>query len=284
MGFEALVRASDSDPLAVAQIVELQNDLHCKDIAGVLATRGPMICPCAPWLEKSLDFQVTQVSDSLLVSAEVSPAGLINLLNQCFVAVFRLLQKGHMCRGYVKRGIIYHDKDRFIGSGFIDAYGKEKLVSIFKRDDDDVGTPFVEIDPEVVAYVKACGDDCVKKIFDRMTKSDGEMTAIFPFKRLGHSFLIAAPGMSFDAEKERKSVNVVRTWIRDFKRDIAKHIDPTNKKAIRKSEHYLNALDAQLSNCDVTDKMIGTLSKAFDGPPGPLNPNRWKVTPRNPRT
>jgi hypothetical protein len=67
-------------------------------------------------------------------------------------------------------------------------YGKEKLVSIFKRDDDDVGTPFVEIDPDVVAYVESCGDKCVKEMFKRMTKSDGAMTAMFPFARLGHSF------------------------------------------------------------------------------------------------
>jgi hypothetical protein len=284
MGFEALVRASESNRLAAAQIVKLQHALHSKDFAADISVHGPMICPCAPRLEKSLDFQVSQVSDSLLVSAEVSPAGLINLLQQCSIAVFRLLKMGHMCRGYLKKGIIHHDGDRFFGSGYMDASGKERLVSIFKRDDDDVGTPFVEIDPEVVAYVQGCGDDCVSKCFDRLTKSDGELTALFPFKRLGHSFMIAAPGVWFDPEKVRKSVNVIRGWIRDFKRDVAKHIDPSNKRAVRKSEHYLNALDDQLSRCEVTEKMIDTLSRSLGGPPGLLNLNRWKATPRNPRT
>jgi hypothetical protein len=166
----------------------------------------------------------------------------------------------------------------------MDAYNREKLVSVFKRDDDDVGTPFVEIDPEVVSYVDACTDKCVKEVFKRMTKGDGTMTALFPFARLGHSFLIAAPGYTLDPEKERRSLNVVRRWIREFRQNIEKYVDISNKKAVRKSEHYLNALDEQMNRCDFTQDMINKLGRVFGGPVGPLNPSRWTVTPRKPQT
>ena len=81
--------------------------------------------------------------------------------------------------------------------------------------------------------------------------------------------------------KERKSVNVVREWIKNFKQDIGKHIDPTDTKAIRKAEHYLAALDAQLKGCDVSEDIINKLGGR---PTGPLNPDRWQVTPKPPRS
>jgi hypothetical protein len=118
IGFESLVRASecDPDPLAARRIVELQQALHGQDLVADIQELGPRICPESSRLHESLDFRVSQVSDCLVVSAEVSPAGLISLLNQCWVAVFRLLRKGHMCRGYVKRGKIYHDDERFMAA------------------------------------------------------------------------------------------------------------------------------------------------------------------------
>ena len=57
LGFEALVRASEKDPRGAAQIVELQRALHGKDNAKAIAEYGPIICPCAPRLDKRLDFQ-----------------------------------------------------------------------------------------------------------------------------------------------------------------------------------------------------------------------------------
>jgi hypothetical protein len=282
IGFESLVRASenDPDPAATQRIIELQKALHAKDMMCDFQKHGPTLCPGAPDLQKSLDFQVSQVSDCLVVSAEASPAGLINLLNHCWMAVFGVLRMGHMCRGYVKRGKIIHDAERFVGSGYMDAYSREKLVSVFKRDDDDVGTPFVEIDPEVVRYVETCGDKCVPTMFKRLTKTDGSMTALFPFSGLGHSFLIGAPGYWFDAEKERQSVNVVRQWIHGLRQNIEKYVDPSNRKAVRKGEHYLNALDERMKHCDFTETSINKLG----GPIGSTNPSRWKAWPRTPRT
>ena len=68
---------------------------------------GPTCCPCAPFLEKNLDFRVTQISDCVVVSAEVSPAGVINVVSHCWGAVIELLNRGIMCRGYIKRGSLY---------------------------------------------------------------------------------------------------------------------------------------------------------------------------------
>ena len=66
--------------------------------------------------------------------------------------------------------------------------------------------------------------------------------------------------MNFDANKEKKSNDVVRTWLSDFKKKIMENVDQNNKKAIKKAEHYLAALDEQLKICDKTDEAIDSLS------------------------
>jgi hypothetical protein len=169
--------------------------------------RGSTICPMAPHIRKDMDFELTQAWDSVLISSEISPAGVISLISHCFDACIMLLTKGVMCRGYVKKGMIYHRGNQVFGSGHVDAVAKEKNVSFFKRDADERGTPFMEVDPAVVEYINIQPDKCVKEMFSRMVVTHDGSTAIFPIKRLSHKFIIGGIGFPrFDGKKKRRRI------------------------------------------------------------------------------
>jgi hypothetical protein len=221
---------------------------------------GPTTCPQSSYINFDLDFQLTQLSDSLIVSSEVSPAGVINLLNHCWVAVLNLLIKGVMCRGYITRGKIHHTDSHVIGSGYQKAYSREREVAAFKRVADERGTPFVEVDSVICDYVSNSDDACVKKLFARMVKSDGETVAIFPFQMLAHSFMIAGYGVHFDPHKEKEANDNMRLFLNDLKGRIMKYVDQSNPKAVKKAELYIKSLDDQIAKCKQTDEIIDLLT------------------------
>lgn len=264
LGFKDLVtRAERGEGLPLSKILELVEFLGDGKERERFEKRGPSICPAARYEQRHLDFCVTQISDSAVVSAEVSPAGVINLLFHCWSSVTQLLQNGIMCRGYIKRGTIYHAGNHIVGTGYQEAYLSEGKVGAFKREADERGTPFVEIDCSVSEYVSACDDACVKEMYSRFVKTDGNATALFPFKRLEHSFIISGFGATFDAAKERASNNNVRTVIRNLKLAVNSHVDSANADAVRKANHYIEALNNQLAACDRTDEVIAMLASPF---------------------
>lgn len=217
---------------------------------------GPTCCPGAPFLERNMDFRVTQISDCVIVSAEVSPAGVINVVSHCWGAVIELLNRGIMCRGYIKSGLIYHTETQILGSGYQDAYHAEPNVSAFKFEADERGTPYVEVDPIISEYVAGQSDACVKEMFSRMVKSDGSAVVLFPFKCLSHSFIVAGMGHKFDGDRERESNNNLRLSLERMKERVLSFVDPENIRATAKAKHYIAALDEQLVACDKTDKAI----------------------------
>ena len=131
-----------------------------------------------------MSIEITQVSDCVVVSTEVSPAGVIHVLNHCFGASVMVFRAGFLCRGYVTRGKIVHTDQHFFGTGYVRAYEHERTVSMFQKGEDDAGTPFIEVDPAVCRYVAEEGDECVKMMFGRMVESDEHGTAISPFPAL----------------------------------------------------------------------------------------------------
>jgi hypothetical protein len=261
LGFKNMVRASETGTsLPLAELLEATKMLAGKYARADYEKYGPTTCPGAPRHRRDLDFEVTQVSDCVVVSAEFSPAGVINLISHCWGACINLLTKGIMCRGYIKIGRIHHAGGQFVGSGYMDALERERQVSFLKKDADDRGTPFIEVDPEVVAYVNACADGCVKEMFSRMTRADGGLTALFPIKRISADFAI---GPDFSPEREHQQVEVVRGILRGMKDRVAALIDRTDPSAIRKGDHYLQMLDEQMAECDRTDEMIRHLASPF---------------------
>lgn len=264
LGWKSHVQAAEEGRgMALSELSEVVKALGTDEDRKHFEKYGPTTCPEAPRLSKDMDFRITPASDCAIISAEVSPAGLINLVSHCWTACFKLLSKGIMCRGYIKRGQIYHTDEHQFGTGLSDAVEQEKLVSIFKNDTAERGTPFIEVDREVIQYVKAQPDECVKEMFSRLVETDGDLAAIFPFKRLNHSFMIGGFDTKFDSEKERASLNVVRGWIHKMKEEVSRRIDRSNESAVRKGDHYIRMLDAQLVACDRTEEMIDRLMEPF---------------------
>jgi hypothetical protein len=200
------------------------------------------------------------MSDSVLVSAEISPSGILSLVHHGWTACLLLLGKGIMCRGSITRGHIFHHDNQFIGSGYHYAMEREQGVTVFKIDPTERSTPFIEVDPDVVKYVANCNDACVKKHFDRMVSSDGQLTAVFPFKRLNQSFMIHD---GFDADRELESLNNIRAHIREMKAKMTPLIKQDNSSAVAKGAHYSRMLDAQLVECDKTEGRIEAWRRAI---------------------
>jgi hypothetical protein len=261
LGFKNMVEVAEAGTgMALKELLEALKHLGEPEDKEKFKKYGPTTCPQSQYLQRDLDFQLKQISDCVIVSSEVSPAGVINLVQHCWGAVIMLLTKGFMCRGYITRGLIYHTEDQVIGSGYQKAYGKESHVTAFKRSADERGTPFVEVDQVICDYIATYTDSCVKKMFSRYVKTDGEVTALFPFQRLSHSFVIGGFGLPpFDPEKERRSNHNVRIMLQNCKEQVVALVDKSNPNAMIKAEHYLAALDAQLEVCLKTDKFIAML-------------------------
>lgn len=261
LGFKNLVAAAeDGSGIALPELLDLLTLLGRGTERARFEQHGPTTCPQAPHIERNLDFQVTQISDCVIVSSEVSPAGAINLVSHCWGAVIELLSRGIMCRGYIKRGRMYHTDAQVIGSGYQQAFAAESQVSAFAREANERGTPYVEVDLDVVRYIDTQPDACVRTMFGRMVKRDSESTVLFPFQRLQHSFIVAGGGHKFDAERQRTSNRNLRTTIDKMKARVLSFVDPNNASAVNKAAHYIAALDAQLQACDKTDEVIDRLS------------------------
>jgi len=257
LGFKAMVQAAEtgSGP-PLPELMKLMRKLGTKADRNEFRRRGPLSCPDAPRVRGDMDFELTQISDCVIISTEVSPAGVINLIWHCWGACMKLLGDGVMLRGYIKRGNIYHNEDTIYGTGYIDAYERERQVSVFKQDADERGTPFIEVDPAVVGYVQSCGDACVKEMFDRMARTEDGLTALFPFQRLVHEW----GGPKLDAAKEKGYVEMLRKDIRSMMASVERRIDQTNPSAVSKGTHYLRMLQEQLRICDETDRAIEMMS------------------------
>ena len=260
LGWKSLVRAAEAGQgMTLQELSEIVTALGTEADRKRFEICGPTTCPEAPRIRKDIDFSITSASDSVIISTEISPAGVINLVSHCWTACFKLLSKGILCRGYIKRGKIYHSLEQQIGTGLCDVVEREKKVSVFGSHACERGTPFIEIDRPVLEFVENQSDRCVKEMFSRLVKQDGDLAAIFPFESLNHSFSLGGIGRKFDSERERASLNIVRGWIHMMKEQVQQHIDPSDNDACQKSDHYVRMLDAQLDACAETEKMIDLL-------------------------
>src|ERR1019366_178760 len=82
-GFSDLVRQSEQKKEggpSLEDLLALTKKLGSPQESARYAKSGPVVCPHASYVSKDLDFQITQISDCVIVSSEVSPAGIINLV------------------------------------------------------------------------------------------------------------------------------------------------------------------------------------------------------------
>lgn len=269
---------------------EKENDSSVQEAIDVLDMIRAMleICCDAPPVKKATNFRFTLSSDSVVLSSEISPAGLVNLLYCCWVVYFKLFsRKGRMCRGYIKRGLIYHTKDYCIGSGLGDVVEGEKKVSIFKTEDGEQGTPFIEIDKNILEYVNnETSDADVKKAFSDFTrteKSDDDVVvaAIFPFKRLNPDIFIPWDEKP-DSDNAHEIIATVRKWIGKAKEVVRRHVDPSNESALQKGRCIIRMLDAQLNVCDRTERAIHEMAEPYPAHTLP-NPSYPRIKKRRDR-
>jgi hypothetical protein len=263
LGFKGMIEAAENGTgRPLSEIRDILTELGRSKDKDFYKNHGPQVCPHSNYVQKDLGFEITQVTDCAVISSEISPAGVINIVNHCWAAAITLLTKGVMVRGYITRGKIYHEGIDFYGTGYQNALKGEGGVTAFKKEVDEKGTPFIEVDPAISQYVSQNTDECVQKMFNRYVKRDGDVTALFPFQVLSHSFMIAGFGMpKFDPQKEKKSNDNLRNSLRKFKELVMQYVDPNHADAMRKARHYIAALDAQLEGCDKTDAMIDALCR-----------------------
>lgn len=256
LGFKGMVEASEADEALLDQLIEITGMLGKGAGRDQYEQYGPLTCPNAPHIDKHLNFCVTQISDCVIISSEKSPAGLINLVTNCWQISIRLLQSGNLCRGFVTAGNVYHTSTQIIGPAYQTAYASESTVTAFKRMANEKGTPFIEIDDAVSKYVSDQTDQCVKTMFERLTSFDGSKYAIFPFKRLEHEFGFGGIFGQFEPQKHLDSVQTIRGWIATMKEKVLENCKGGGPSAAAKAQHYLEALDRQLIALDKTEQMI----------------------------
>ena len=257
LGFKSKVESAEQDDgLSLRELLDFTVALENRKHSGTIENYGPAICPETPYIDRALDYKVTQVSDCVVVSAEVSPAGVINIIHHTYSAALKLLMKGVMVRGYLTRGDIFHDENKFIGTGYHQALEREKKVKAFQGSTNDIGTPFIEIDREVVRYINKCDDRCVQTNFELMTKTEGDVTAVFPFQGLSH-----LNDFHGDFEKSKKNLEVVRSWIRNARIKVESFAPSSDPDAARKSKYYLKLLDDDLAKCDKFEEILNLLKE-----------------------
>ena len=259
LGFRSKVEEAEiCEGLNLVDLLEYCSDLSQPIHVQNISEYGPIICPESRYKSRNLDYRVTQISDCVVVSSETSPAGIINLLQHVSACVFRLMTKGIMVRGYVSRGNIFHTTHQFIGTAYQTVQKKEREVKAFRLPLDETFTPFVEIDPAVVNYIRTDTDQCVLEIFGRMSKEDENgITVIDPFQRL--SDLVGQNIMN--AEEYKKSSSIVREWIKHFMENLDSQSLRSDSRGKQKSKYYRKFLEDQLDACDAIERGLELLKK-----------------------
>lgn len=265
VGFSNMVEtATDKD---LPSLLELTDCLG-KPLDAAQYIRGPIMCPNAPFLEETLDFKVTQVSDCVIVSAELSPAGVINLVHYCSNIALRIMGRRQLVRGSIVIGQIFHQGIRIIGEGYQRAVKGEGQVTL-KSDPlktESAGGPFIEIGPDVLDYVRSQPDECVKLMLSRMTESDGTVTAIYPYNSVAESHFCEVKE-DFDPYRWRESVKRWRAgWLemRQFLSETANALPPKPKA---KWQHAIKGVDHIISRADDRIRQLNHFIARGTNPP-----------------
>lgn len=248
LGFKSKVEAAErGDGLTLSQLLELCSELSQISHSKNISEYGPIICPKSRCESRQLDYTVTQVSDCAVISTEVSPAGIVNLLQHISACVFGLMTKGIMVRGYISRGNVFHCGNQILGTAYQTSLEKERQVVAFRLASDQCSTPFVEVDPRVVTYIKTETDSCVREMFRRMVKVDENgIAVVFPFDKL-----VNLVGGNFgDTREFQRSLRIVREWIQTFKERLESEAPHSSTEANQKVKYYRKFLDEQLKECN----------------------------------
>ena len=226
LGFKNLVNNKELD-----EILDILKDFS-------LAEQYPHsfhpLCPCSEREKDDCDFKITQISDSLIISAELTNFGMINLIYFCHRSLYKLLSRGLLCRGYITVGNIYHETNQIIGEGYIRAYEydaeKKTTFSVLENVEIEKGTPFVEIDNDVIDKLYSSNDPCIIEMSKRITKTVENTTALYPLNILSQG-------------SEIENFNGDIATLNKFKILIEKHTNNENEKVLQKSKQHLKIIE-----------------------------------------
>lgn len=88
LGLKKLVEYSEKEiGMPLSELIELSKFLCTPDNVLKIKKYGPIICLASSCINHDLDFKLTQISDCVIVSSEISPAGVINRVSHCWVTV-----------------------------------------------------------------------------------------------------------------------------------------------------------------------------------------------------
>ena len=265
LGWKSLVRKTEQrNNFSLTEVVSIL-DMMKQELQSrkeMLFHGGSEVCPGAPHIRRDIDFCYTTFSDSVVISTEVSPAGLVSLINCCRVIYFKLIMRGGlMCRGYIGRGPIYHTEEYCVGSGLGDVVDGEKKVSVFRTEDGEVGTPFIELDDKVLQFLKnEVTDSCVVETLEDMVKGKDGIAAIFPFRSLDPGRFGSA---NIDLEEATRYVHVVRKWIDGAKKMVNGNVGSNCQKVRRRVDILAQILNEQLVVCRQFEEEITKMSEDF---------------------
>lgn len=261
LGFSNLVRKAESgEDITLEELLAAVACLRGSKVGDEILKNGPVYCHKSPFCDDKLDYCITQVSDSVVISCEATPVGAVNIVHHCFSIVYNLLNKNLLCRGYINIGNLYHSGHTIIGSAYMEAVSKEKHVKAFSKSESDSGVPFVEVDKKIVDLVNSLGDQCIRKSFRMSVFGDGKLHAIYPFERM---LGIQRFGVSGNIEEDRNSLALIKDELKAFLKKAATYIDAEDERAYKKFAYYCDALNAEIAKCDEIKKDFEMLNAPF---------------------
>jgi len=127
------------------------------------AAKGQIVLGQIGDISKSGHRQTT-FSDSVVISTEPTPLGLVHLVNHCERIARKLLDFGHLCRGGIARGDLYHESDgTLFGPAMLRAYELEQTPP---------GYPRILLDEKVSSFAGQINEPGLRRMLRK--DDDGE--------------------------------------------------------------------------------------------------------------
>jgi len=105
LGWKEKVKAAETGTgMSFAELLEVLKELGTPDDKGKVEKYGPMTCPESAYVQRDLGFQLTRISDCVIVSSEISSAGVINLVSHCWGAVIKASDQRDYVQGVYNPG------------------------------------------------------------------------------------------------------------------------------------------------------------------------------------
>src|SRR5258708_15268930 len=85
LGFKALVEAAEAgNDGTLNNVLSVLAEYGSAKHQERFAKSGPNLCPESRYIQRDLDFRATYISDCLILSSEISPAAVVNLVHHCW--------------------------------------------------------------------------------------------------------------------------------------------------------------------------------------------------------